>query len=423
MNNKQLDKCLWMALGAAVMAGSAGTSYATIFTQTIDMAGYNATGTVTFDDWGYTGPGGRTAMDFAPINGFGGLAEGNALDPTGGIGQIQHVITLGPDGLTPDGPSQIESDFGAPAGHVGTFSDASMDSAVNFYKWGYTSDAGSQFNNMRIDYDGDYLVGQNDMNFAFYSFFDYSSLGAVTGLPEGTHLTGLAFQPYALSDATGWCGSVMASHPNALEAMAGQVGFDFAFDVYFQVVNSTTGAVSYTYSSTEVVRDFQMRSYGDITVDVTVGSDTQQFSSRAVVNNTDPTSNNATVTGAPVDEAYHNLVSFHGAGVVPVGTDCLVETAEWQAGERGPGVKRYAELRDNISDCFYGTPGYALQGHAYSGYAFILRADAERIIDYFDESLYGPDPYAVVPVPAAVWLFGSGLIGLVGFGRRTRKMK
>ncbi|MCK5092950.1 MAG: VPLPA-CTERM sorting domain-containing protein, partial [Gammaproteobacteria bacterium] len=27
---------------------------------------------------------------------------------------------------------------------------------------------------------------------------------------------------------------------------------------------------------------------------------------------------------------------------------------------------------------------------------------------------------SVVPVPAAVWLFGSGLIGLVGFARRKK---
>ena len=30
------------------------------------------------------------------------------------------------------------------------------------------------------------------------------------------------------------------------------------------------------------------------------------------------------------------------------------------------------------------------------------------------------DGFAVVPVPAAVWLFGSGLIGLVGFARRKK---
>ena len=34
---------------------------------------------------------------------------------------------------------------------------------------------------------------------------------------------------------------------------------------------------------------------------------------------------------------------------------------------------------------------------------------------------FAGQPAAVVPVPAAVWLFGSGLIGLVGVARRRRK--
>jgi hypothetical protein len=32
-----------------------------------------------------------------------------------------------------------------------------------------------------------------------------------------------------------------------------------------------------------------------------------------------------------------------------------------------------------------------------------------------------PDDVVVVPVPAAVWLFGSGLLGLVGIARRKKK--
>lgn len=36
-------------------------------------------------------------------------------------------------------------------------------------------------------------------------------------------------------------------------------------------------------------------------------------------------------------------------------------------------------------------------------------------------SVDGFDPPAAVPVPAAVWLFGSGLLGLVGVARRSRK--
>ena len=34
----------------------------------------------------------------------------------------------------------------------------------------------------------------------------------------------------------------------------------------------------------------------------------------------------------------------------------------------------------------------------------------------FDEVRFG----TVVPVPAAVWLFGSGLIGLIGIARRKK---
>ena len=34
---------------------------------------------------------------------------------------------------------------------------------------------------------------------------------------------------------------------------------------------------------------------------------------------------------------------------------------------------------------------------------------------------FGGPPAGVIPVPAAVWLFGSGLLGLVGVARRSRK--
>lgn len=45
--------------------------------------------------------------------------------------------------------------------------------------------------------------------------------------------------------------------------------------------------------------------------------------------------------------------------------------------------------------------------------------------DFNDTNRWGlftahADGFAVVPVPAAVWLFGSGLIGLVGFARRKK---
>ncbi|MCK4823198.1 VPLPA-CTERM sorting domain-containing protein [bacterium] len=33
-----------------------------------------------------------------------------------------------------------------------------------------------------------------------------------------------------------------------------------------------------------------------------------------------------------------------------------------------------------------------------------------------------PEGVAPVPVPAAVWLFGSGLIGLIGMAKRSKYM-
>ena len=48
---------------------------------------------------------------------------------------------------------------------------------------------------------------------------------------------------------------------------------------------------------------------------------------------------------------------------------------------------------------------------------------ATTAVDDFVSSNYDVRPYAsftVVPVPAAVWLFGSGLIGLIGIARRKK---
>jgi hypothetical protein len=39
----------------------------------------------------------------------------------------------------------------------------------------------------------------------------------------------------------------------------------------------------------------------------------------------------------------------------------------------------------------------------------------------YEFDIYGNDPLiSVVPVPAAVWLFGSGLLGLIGISRRKK---
>jgi len=221
--------------------------------------------------------------------------------------------------------------------------------------------------------------------------------------PDGPYNNNLASQPYTLSAAKGWCGSVLASHPNAHEAMAGQVQFDFAFDVYLR--NEANGSLN--YFSTEIVNNFKMRSYGDITVDITTngGTGDQQLQyASAVINNTDPTVyidtlDSNTPAGGP---EWHNRVSFMGADVLTTGSDasgntgdCGILNPDWQqlGPNNGPGVNKYTGLIKNIAnaaDCT--TAGGTWQTHAFATYAFILRADAERHIDYFDSGVYGPDP-------------------------------
>jgi hypothetical protein len=49
--------------------------------------------------------------------------------------------------------------------------------------------------------------------------------------------------------------------------------------------------------------------------------------------------------------------------------------------------------------------------------------DWEKVVDpdvfpFFDDGSFAD--FTVVPVPAAVWLFGSGLLGLIGISRRKK---
>ena len=162
-----------------------------------------------------------------------------------------------------------------------------MDSLTTFYHWGYTSAAGSTFNNMLIDLDGDYRIAKDDMSFEWYNAIDYTQVipegcTRIPGSnPDGVYYNGLGFQPYTVSDAKGWCGSVTASHPNAHEAMAGQVTFGLIMDVYQRKADGTL-----QFFSSELTPDFEMRSFGDITVDFP--GTAQHMYARAVVNNTNP---------------------------------------------------------------------------------------------------------------------------------------
>lgn len=387
---------------ALALAMGTGTVAAADWVTTIDAGTYlGSTGTITFNDWGYTGPGGVGANDFQVGSGF----------DSSSIGQIQHVITQQADWATPDAPHQVYGDlYNSP-----NFSNANMDGGVNFYQWGYTTPADSTFSQMKIDTAGNYYIAKQDMSFGYYDLFQYHDATGTN--PDQRFDTRINFQPYTVSDARGWCGSTLVTDPNGVEQMAGQVTFDFAMDIYFDFGGTPI------YSSTQLAPDFVMRSYGDYVVDVSTDQgDNMYFTGSAVGNNTDPNSIVPGV-GGTLDPEYHNLVSFLGAGVLPAGVWVSADSFNADGSRRmrtdyNPTTGESRQVWDvRIVD--EGTEGAVWHSNAYAGYAYLLRADGMRILDYVNpegHSIYT----SAVPVPAAVWLFGSGLVGLLGLARRKR---
>jgi hypothetical protein len=420
---KAITASLFFALGLIDQSALAATP--TNWVTTIDVARYNSTGTITFNDWGYTGPNGVGANDFAvtsPVTGITGF------DPAR-IGQTQNVLTLDPDWKTPDPAiTSYMTEFTATTARPNT----SQDAQVNFFRWTYTTGGGSTFNNMQIDKAGNYFVARNDMNFMLYENFVYHD---TTGAPgnETTIDSNINFQPYAVTDALGWCGSTLNSDPNGVGIMAGQVSFGVAFDVYMGDTLPGTGV-----PTTQLIPNFVMRSYGSYVVNIDRG---QYFVGSAVMNNNNPelmpldgggnVDGAAVVGGAALDPDYQNRVSFLGAGVIPKGAwvtaDSYVSPSVKKLNADGTWDVQLVEGADSV--CDPGNPGSApvagavCAGNFFAGYAFLMRADGQRTLTFIapdghSDYLSAPAP---VPLPAAAWLFGPGLLGLMGFAWRRKK--
>lgn len=395
---KVLTVFLGLALGAMSQTGGAVVDAQTYVYTGSNTWVYNvdpatgATGTITFNDWGYRGPTGVGVNNFQVGAGFNSSR----------IGQIQDVTTVPADWLTPDPAKTVNKKYIG----VGVATNANMDGNVNFYKMGYTTPT-SVFNNMQIDKAGNYFIPKASMNFGFYDTFNYKN----GSNPVEVIDTDLNFQPYPLSDAIGWCGSVLTSDPNSLEVMAGQVTFDFAFDAYFGDSTPATGT-----PATQIVPGFVMRSYGDYYVNVTNTATgfNMNFEGHAVGNNTNPTSVVPGV-GGTLDPAYQNRVSFLGAGVVPKGVwvyNAGTPNVTVAPDQSTPGVSA-GDVRES--------DGATWHSNDFAGFAFLLRADAERVVTYIAPDGWSDYTSTPVPVPGAVWLLGSGILGLWGVGRRNKK--
>lgn len=400
-------------LAAALLASPA---FAATYTTTIDAGSYGGSyGAITFNDWGYVGPDGVGANDFQVGSGF----------DASRIGQVQQVITRDPDYLTPDPGHTVSKDLGDLENPSNWYSNASMDGTVNFYQWAYTTGGGSTFSNMQIDKAGNYNIAKSDMSFKTYETYQYRD---TTGtIADSNYDTKINFKPYTVSDAGGWCGSVLGTGPAAVEKMAGQVTFDIAFDVYFDI-----SPTFQSYSSTELIPDFVMRSYGSYDVSVqTSGGEMQHYTASAVVNNTNP------LTGE-VDPAYANQVSFLGGGVIPgsvwVSADSYnADGSKKMRADVNPTTGQ-TEMVWDVTIVAEGTAGAKKHVNAYGGFAFMLRADGTRILQTVGGVAYDPTQdyaraswtdYSVAAVPEpetyAMMLVGVGLVGGIA-ARRRRKL-
>lgn len=297
----------------------------------IDKATYGVEGKIVFRDGGYRGPGGASVNDFKVRGGY------DARQPS----FVQNVVVVAADDKTGDPPHTVwkDDDSGKFGFGPGRFDNTNMDGQTNLGPFGWTTPPGTRFMNMKVDRNGNYFVAKKDMQWGFFEAFrDYDTV--------------FNFQPFPLSDAYGFCGSVLTSRPRARERQSGQLVFDMAFSVYVKDGQPSDG----TTPAIQVVPGFVMRSYGSYQVDVMSPlNKLQSFRGSTAGINFNPK------TGK-LDPRFYGRVSPLGAGVVPKGA--------WVLNDNLPTMRIVAK----------GTPGAVYHQNSFAGFAFLLRGDAKRTV-------------------------------------------
>ena len=118
--------------------------------------------------------------------------------------------------------------------------------------------------------------------------------------------------------------------------------------------------------------------------------------------------------------SFDSYVLGDGLGVIPDDAD------DWSLGDLGGGVINLAEL-SYVDDLSFQLDSFTLATLTFEGAGVGVSPLSFSDVDLDDDWGDAIDvsletgSVNVVPVPAAAWLFGSGLIGLLGFRRKVRK--
>lgn len=113
---------------------------------------------------------------------------------------------------------------------------------------------------------------------------------------------------------------------------------------------------------------------------------------------------------SPVDSVVVNdaiLAALVGSSATSVGPDSGTT-------ELGYAFMYFSEEDERNNVTFSGAGGLFVFGTGWTDNGLVTEGDTTVLI-YADFA-----PSTVIPVPAAAWLFGSGLLGLIGFARRKR---